>query len=87
MRALLDSIFDPASDFLLEAIAGLSRFRVEQNRPIELDTFFAPFVMLGDNWVLLIKAVFVTLLALTGLLIATVGRDVYLMFKEGVKWW
>lgn len=87
MKDVIDSIFDPASAFLQIAISGLSRFSIEKNRPIDLDSFFAPFAMMGDSWVFLIKTGFVSLLALTGLFLATVIRDLYLNFKDGVKWW
>jgi hypothetical protein len=87
VRNVIDSIFDPASRFFDSAFVYLHRFSIEKNRPIDLDSFFAPFAMMGSSWVLLIKAVFVSLLAVTGLFVATVIRDLYLQFKSGVKWW
>jgi len=84
---LIDSIFDPASEFLQSAISGLAKFSIEKNRPIELDSFFGPFAMMGTYWVVLIKAVFLSLLGITGLFLSSVGRELYLKFKDGVKWW
>lgn len=87
MKKVIDSIFDPASRFLGQAISSLGKFSIEKNRPIDLDSFFAPFAMLGDSWVVLIKAVLISLLSITGLYLALVIRDLYLNFKGAVKWW
>ncbi|WP_232700203.1 hypothetical protein [Brevibacillus daliensis] len=87
MRNLIDTIFGPVDRFISSALESLSKFAIERNRPIELDTFFAPFTVLGDNWVFLIKAVVLSLMTVTGLLVAVLIRNLYLYFKEGVKWW
>ncbi|MGK5512297.1 hypothetical protein [Brevibacillus formosus] len=87
MRNFVDSIFGPVSQFLGQIKSNLLRFAVERNRPIDLDSFFAPFATLGPTWVVLIKSIMVSLFAVTLLWVAISLRGAYLYFKDGVKWW
>ncbi|MGG0753101.1 hypothetical protein [Brevibacillus laterosporus] len=87
MRELIDSIFAPVDRFFDMAINALGRFSIQQNRLIDLDSFFAPFSILGDSWVFLIKTVFATLFSVTAIFVVIQIRNLYLSFKEGVRWW
>ncbi|MGC5328956.1 hypothetical protein [Brevibacillus sp. SYSU BS000544] len=87
MRNFIDSLFNPASQFLQGIRDSLLKYSVGRNKPIELDSFFSPFALLGTSWVVLIKAVMLSLFSITMLYVAIGARGVYLYFKESIKWW
>lgn len=87
MKNFIDSLFAPATQFLVSIKTSLLQFAIEKNKPIDLDSFFSPFAMMGSSWVVLIKAVLISLFSITVLYLAIGARGIYLYFKEGIKWW
>ena len=87
MRPLIDSIFNPVTQMLSSTKANLLRYAVERNKPIDLDSFFAPFALLGNDWVFALKAIMFSVFSVTVLFLAIAIRGIYLYFKEGVQWW
>lgn len=87
MRNFIDSLFSPASSFLHGIRDSLLKFSIDRNKPIDLDSFFSPFALLGPMWVVLIKAILISIFSLTALFVAVGARGVYLYFKEAILWW
>ncbi len=80
-------IFSPVINYLSSALEYLNNIRLEPARALNLDYFLGPISMLGPEWRQLIGAIIGSITILFIIFIVKGAYNLYLLFKEGVKWW
>lgn len=80
-------IFSPVTNFLNSALDYLDNIQLQPARFLNLDYFLGPVSMLGPEWRALISSVIGSITILTMVFIVKGIYNLYLMFKQGVKWW
>lgn len=87
MMELIDTIFGPVQEVLIDVLTKLQTVSLVASRGIDLDKYLGWYSQLGSGWVMLFKMVVSSLLLLVTVYFAKRLYNVYLMFKEGVRWW
>lgn len=80
-------IFYPVSNFLNSSLDYLDNVKMQPARALNLDYFLGPISMLGPEWRQLVGAVIGSITILFMVFIAKGAYNLYIMFKQGVKWW
>lgn len=80
-------IFSPVTNYLNSSLNYLSNVRLQPARALNLDYFLGPVSMLGPDWRQLIGAIIGSITILFIVFIVKGAYNLYLMFKQGVKWW
>lgn len=87
MEKFILQIFYPVTNFLNSALDYLNNVRLQPARALNLDFFLGPVSMLGPEWRQLIGAIIGSITILFMVFIVKGAYNLYLMFKQGVKWW
>lgn len=87
MEKFILQIFYPVTNFLNSALNYLDNVRLQPARLLNLDYFLGPVSILGPEWRSLIGAVIGSITILFMVFIAKGAYNLYLLFKQGVKWW
>lgn len=87
MEKFILQIFYPVTNFLNSALSYLDNVRLQPARFLNLDYFLGPISILGPDWRHLIGAIIGSITILFMVFIAKGAYNLYLLFKQGVKWW
>lgn len=86
-RDLVDSITGPAQQLLQSGIDRINSIPLVAARGLNLDYFLGPISMLGPAWVGLVKTVIGSIILIATVFFIRALYNLYLAFKQGIKWW
>lgn len=87
MHAIVDSILGPIKTLLQNALNYLGQIALVAGRGLNLDYFLGPIIMMGPGWQMLIGSIVSSAFLILVVLIVRTTYNLYLAFKQGVKWW
>lgn len=87
LEKFIMGIFDPIYDFLGDTLSQLYQIQMQPQRYLHLDYFLGPISMLGPGWVALISSIIASLTIIFITFATKSLWNLYLQFKEGIKWW
>lgn len=87
IRDLVDSITGSAIQMLQDAFDRISSITLVAARGLNLDYFLGPVSMLGTPWVNLITSIVASIILIATVFVVRAIYNLYLRFKEGVRWW
>jgi len=85
--ALIDTIFNPVLDWLIDIRLYLIKASVPVSRPINISNYLGIFAHLGPYWITFISTAFVLGFTYVVIYIVMSAQGLYAKFKDSVKWW
>ncbi|GAB6454366.1 MULTISPECIES: hypothetical protein [unclassified Bacillus cereus group] len=87
MKSVIDTIFSPIFGWLNQMFNSIMKLTVPASHPINPNSFFKAFAMLGNGWVIFVSTACV-LAATYGILFVVMAfKHGVVEFKVFVKWW
>jgi len=87
MKDIVDSIIGPIQLFLNNAIERIQDIQLVAERGINLNYYLGPITHMGTGWTALIMSLISSLILIAVIFLVRTGYNIYINFKEGVKWW
>ncbi len=87
MKDIVDSIIGPVQQFLNNAIDRMQDIQLVAERGLNLNYYLGPITHLGSGWTALVMSLIGSLILLSVIFLVRSGYNIYLNFKQGVKWW
>jgi len=87
MQSYLQSLLNPALQFLSTARDNLAGIALGARRGIDLGAYLGPLATLGPGFQAMLSTLVVGAVVLVTLAMARGAYSLYLKFKAGVKWW
>ena len=87
MIALIDTVFSPVLNWLTQIYNYLINVNIPTFHALNLGNIFRPLNMISPAWSFLISNVFVMAVAYLIIHLVIGGSDLYLRFKNSIKWW
>ena len=84
---IVDSILGPVQSLLEASIGYLVNLQMVAARGIDLNYYLGWVGALGPGWVALVISVIASLFLLATVFVSRSVYNLYLGFKQGVKWW
>ena len=87
MIALIDTIFGPVLDWLIQIRSYLMQARVPLSRPLNISQYLGPFALLGPYWITFITTACVLGFVYIVMFIVMASQGTFIKFKDSIKWW
>lgn len=87
MIALIDTIFAPFINWLIQIRESLDNAIVPLSQGLPINNLFAPIAMISPMWALLISQVFLLCFIYIVLYVVLNGVGMLESFRNVIKWW
>lgn len=87
MIALIDTIFGPVLNWLIQIKMYLLQSSVPLARPLNISQYLGPFALLGPYWLTFITTACFMAFVYVVMFIVMASQGTFIKFKDSIKWW
>lgn len=87
MIALIDTIFAPFLNWLIQIRSYISDLSIPMARPLQVADYLGPFALLGGYWISFISMAFALGFIYIVAFIIMSLNGLTIKFKDLIKWW